>query len=461
MLKNISLISIFISVFYAESQNLSVARFYYQDSIIAMEQFSNNKKLDSIKTYYKTGELDELFYFNKSSLNGESYKFNKTGEKIVTWIFNNDKLISRTDHFIKFNKKNKTRIQLIHDELVELNKLIKNTKNGTVNTNLILQLSHKRLELGNRILALSDLMNVVNSIESLPEEDQKKYKLSSYYDALGNVYESFEMYRLANIYKSKALKEEPNNSYFQYKLGAFKYTSKNYKSALKYLKKVIQKSPEHAAAHNILASLYIDFEAYENAMYHLYIAFRDETNLIKYGLDNTDNNLLTKRGFLQHKLGFSENGILDLKEAIYQDPQNSFAHRTLGFIYSELGKNNEACTELLIAKKLGYEKIHDRNDLSKHTSSWCKNDSISSKTLGLNKRPYVSPNPATDLIKIKNINDSNFEFEIFNSDNIVVKHGISEEKSIRLFGLQPDFYTLKIKSKGLEYTMKFVKKKAI
>lgn len=436
--------------------NNSVVRVYYNDSVIAMERwYDGHKKIDSIKTYYKSGELNEHFNYTKGSFDGLSYKFKKSGEKLTTWQFKKGKLIERTDHILDFNKKDEEKIKKFHAELKEINQSLKENPKSFKSHFIRANLRHK---LGNYTLALKDFKNIERYLLKVPADKKPPIKmLSSIYDIIGTIYSSYEMENQAIHYRYKAVKTSPDDMRVAYNLGAYFYTVKSYRLAFTYLNKALEKWPKHSFSHRVLGALYTDFEEYDKAMKHINMAFPNEKNLIRLGDGNLERDIRTIRGYLYHKLGDSEKGIADLDEALILNENNSFALRNLGVIYHDLGDHDKACELLQKAKKLGYEKTHDRFDLDEYLEFSCHNKTPEKPGIKLSQLPFVHPNPAKEMVTIENFNYENFGYHIFNFESKLIQEGVADSKSINVSSFPTGLYILKIEVQGVTHSFKVVK----
>ncbi len=447
-----------------------VKRYLYKDKIVALERwYGDDKKVDSVKTYYKTGVLNEKFYYLKGKYHGNSYKYNRNGEKSTTWLFDNGKLVKRTDHILNFNKKDEEKVKNLHEQLSILNQKIKETPNS-----FKLQYSRAsiRYKLGNHVLALRDFHNMSHYIKRIAKKKNVAPPakiLGNIYDISGSIYHGYEMENYATHYKFKATEAAPDDTRLTYNLGSYLYTIKSYRLSQLYLNKALEKWPNHAFTHRVLAAMYTDFEDYEKAKQYIDIAFPKEKNLLKFGFGKVERDIRTLRGFISHKLGNSNEGIADLEEAINLHKDNSFAYRNLGVVHHDLGNHILACEYLKKAQTLGYEKIHDRgDDLKNYLEFSCNiNNQITAKasskkeaikTVNPLNKPYVFPNPATDVISIKNITFSNYGYAIYNFESKLMKQDVTQTNSINLADLSTGLYILNIFNKGNEYNFKVVKK---
>ena len=215
--------------------------------------------------------------------------------------------------------------------------------------------------------------------------------------------------------------------------------------------------PNHSFANWALAIAYSDLEDYEKALTCINIAFLNENTLYKRGRGTSERDLWTTRGFIYHKLGETEKGLMDLKEALNIDENNSFALRNLGILYHDLGEYNKSCELLKKAKTLGYEKTYDRFDIGKYMDYSCNNKEIEFKLNKLVDHPFVYPNPIIDVLSISNFDFENYNFRIFNFESEPVLTGKSDNKSINISNLPSGLYFLEVNANGNVYTFKIIK----
>lgn len=430
----------------------SIKRNYYRDGVVSIEQHYDNKRsLDSIKTYYRSGTINEIFYYNtKGKFDGDCLQYNMLGEKLTTWTFKNGKLINRIDHKIEFNEKNKSKIE---KAFTILNNINDDTKYNPNAINQIATRAKARYRIGNKTLALNDFLN----IEKRFQKNKIPSKTRSYiYDNIGSIYASLEMDNKALHYRSKAVKTSPDDIRLLYNLGANLYEVKAFRLSIHYLNEVKKTWKNHAFSNWVLAAMYSDLDENDIALNFVNKAFEKEENIIKYSSNKSENDLRTIRGLLYHKLGDSEKGIVDLKEALRINENNSLAMRNLGVIYYDLGQFDKSCSQFEKANQLGYEKNHDKNDLQFYIAKSCHKE----KNLTIEKpseQPYVYPNPVKDILNVKNLNQENFEFELYDFESELIKKGISNGFEINISTLNPGLYILKIFDKGALHTIKIIK----
>lgn len=446
------------------STDKSVIKHYYKDNIVSVEVWKGaDKKIDSLKTYYKNGNLNEVFYHDEKGLrDSNAYQYNGDGEKLVTWKFSHGKLLSRTDHKLPFNKDSEENVKRMLTQLAELNQ---RTNYNPININDLYKRGNLRARLGNTTLALDDL-NRVDRFVNIKSKDtnivlteiqkagREKFK-STLYDMIANLYMGLEMENYSVQYFYKAMTAAPNDMRILYNFANYLQQKKSIKLAQFYLEKIIATTPQHGHARLAIAKLYSDLGEYSKAMEHITVAFTKEQSIIDHSTNYGGRDLKTTRGLLYHKLGESEKGIKDLKEALKMDPNNSYAMKNLGIIYLNQKKYDEACELFEKAKKIFYTLEYDENDLDALLESACNQKQTEIEIVI--PKPFVYPNPAVSVIKIENYDYKNFEFEFFNFESISVLRGNTSDGNIDVSNLNSGFYILKIKNQYSSQTFKIIK----
>ncbi|CAD0001184.1 tetratricopeptide repeat protein [Flavobacterium salmonis] len=440
-----------------------VTRYFYDDQVPSIEIWYGTDNIkDSIKTYYPNGNLNEVFYHDeKGRKNSNCFQYNRQGEKLVTWNFLHGKLLSRIDHKLPFNKDSEEATEKMLKSLTELN--LKTNYNPT-NIKDITTRGYLRARLGNKTLALEDLKRAEFLINKKPKDTTKvvsesikasreKFK-SSLYDVLANTYMSLEMENPAFQYFYKAMICAPGDYRILYNFANYLQLRKSNDLARYYLEKIIKEKPEHGHARWGIAKLYSDLGEYDKAMENIEIAFKKEKTIIDHSSDYGGRDLKTTRGLLYHKLGESEKGIKDLKEALEMDKNNSYAMKNLGIIYLEQNKYNEACQLFTKAKELNYTLMFDENDLDLLLESACNNIQ---REIVQKQAAYVFPNPAVSVISIENFNSKNFDYSFFDFESNPILNGKSTNGSIDVSGLSSGFYILKISNRESSETFKVIK----
>lgn len=445
--------------------NNKVFRHYYKDKVISVEIWKGSDKItDSLKTYYNNGKINEVFYFDdKGRRNNNSFQYNSQGEKLVTWNFLHGKLVSRTDHKLPFsNKENEENAKKHLQQLTEVNT---KTNYNPNKINDLFKRGYLRARLGNFTLALDDLRKVesiVNKnkkdttkvISEAAKTNRKKFE-SNLYDIFANLYGGMEMEYAANQYYLKAMAAAPNDYRILYNFANYLQQKKSTDLARHYLEKIVATYPEHGHARWGLAKLYSDIGEYEKAMENINAAFLKEKAIIAHSSNYGGRDLRTTRGLLYHKLGESEKGIQDLKEALKMDKDNSYTLKNLGIIYLDQKKYSDACELFEKAKKLDYTLAYDENDLDTLIENACNN--IPQTEIVATPKPFVFPNPAKTVITIKNYDYQKFDYDFFDFESNAVLHGNSTDGTIDVSKLNAGFYILKISNTNSPQTFKIIK----
>jgi len=441
-----------------------VIRHYYKDKVVSVEDWKGTDKItDSLKTYYTNGQLKEVFYFDdKGFRDSKCYQFNFQGEKLVTWEFSHGRLLSRTDHKLPYNKVSEEIVKKTLQSLIELNN---RTNYNPTKLNDFYKRGNLRYRLGNTTLALNDLKKVEQIIDKVSKDPTKvvsdsvqknrnKFK-SNLYDLLANIFLEMEMENYSFNYFNKATTLAPKDNRILYNFANFLQTKKYNDLARYYLEKIVTETPNHTHARWAIAKLYSDSGEYEKALYNINLAFEKEDVIIKGTLGVSGRDLRTTRGLIYHKLGKSEKGIQDLKDALVINKDNAYAMKNLGIIYLDQKKYNEACQLFEKAKKLNYTLVYDENDLDALLESACNNKQL--EVITQKAKPFVYPNPATSVISIQNYDFKKFDYEFFDFENNSVLKGTTDNGSIDVTRLNTGFYILKVFSTDSPQTFKIIK----
>ncbi|MFH6956260.1 tetratricopeptide repeat protein [Flavobacterium aquidurense] len=448
-----------------KSNNASdnVSRYFYDDHVVSIEiWYGPDKKPDSTKTYYSNGKLNEIFYYDDKGLkDSNAFQYNKQGEKLVTWNFSHGKLVSRTDHKLPFNKDREETVKKALKLLTEIN--VKTNYNPT-KVNDLYNRGVLRISLGNTTLALEDLKKVEYSVDRDPKnkdivlsdslEKKKNEFRSKLYDRLASIYASLEMESFAFNYYHKAIKNAPDDLRILYNFASLLQQRKSNDLARFYLEKIIARKPNHAHARWALARLYSDLGEYQKAMENVTEAFKSEKAIIERTAAYGGRDLRTTRGLIYHKLGESDKGIADLKEALEMDKNNSYAMKNLGIIYLDQHKYKKACELFQRADELHYTLAYDEADLQSLLESACNN---TQPEVTEYKKPFVYPNPATTVVSIENLKTSNFDFEFFDFESKSVLKGKTTDGTINVIALDAGFYILKVTLEDAVETFKVIR----
>ncbi len=436
-----------------------VQRYTYTKGKTSYEEWFHGQTTDSIKTYHKTGQLDEVFYFLNNKYHGNAYKYTINGEKLTSWTFDQGKLIKRVDHKLRYNQKDKAQKKLYYKRLDSLNTLI--ISNPKDNRSKFLR-HFIRFYLGDNILSLKDLEQMERHVKKVAHKKDtvpNPKTLSKIYDKFGVVYRRLGMENHSSHFTYKALKNDPENLRLKHNLGVYLYDIKSYKLSEYFLNRVLDKWPDHGFSHRVLSAIYSDYEAYEKAKQHIDLAFLQEKNLLKYGFGHVERDIRTLRGFILHKLGNTQDGIKDLKEAIRLNKTNSYAHRTLGVLYYDIKAYEKACHYLKKARTLHYETLHDKNDLDYYLQSSCNTQTESKPValIPLQQKPFIHPNPTLGEVHVKNIAFKDFKYTVFNYAGALVQQGLVTGKTLDISELPEGVYILNISKGSNKNTFRVIK----
>lgn len=402
-----------------------VERSFFKNGSVAKEfYFGADQMVDSIKTYHIVGGLDERFYFTENNLlNGLCQKFSPEGKIKTTWLFKNNVLIKRTDFLKESNLKNKAKVDENYAIIAKNNELLKTDPN---NFGLLYGRAASRVYLEDNILAEFDFLGFKFHLESIKANSIKNgiaappslnKDLAEIYSRLSTIYSRFENDNMSIDYKLKAIETEPTETRHYYNLGSYLATEvQDYRLAIYYLDEVERRFPNHNFAHWVLGYSYLELEQYDKAVENIDIAFQNEANLYENGYGNAESDLRTIRGLAYHKLGKTDLGIADLKEALRINDKNSVANKYLGIIYTDLGQLETACQYFQKARALGYEKKYYNKELESFIQKACNvnqkavttSDKFAPKDL-----PYIAPNPAENTVEVMNYQSFDFHYEIY------------------------------------------------
>lgn len=450
-----------------------VTKAYFKNGLVSREFYmSANQMVDSMKTYHIEGGIDEKFYFTGNNvLNGVCEKFSSEGKLITTWLFKKGVLVSRTDHSKEFNLKNKETFDTNYNTIIKANLELKSNPD---NLQLIYNRAISRMYLNDNILAELDLLAFKNHLENIKANFQGKANenlaelnknLAEIYSRLSTLYGRFENDNLSIDYKLKAVQTEPTETRHLFNVGAYLATeAHDYRLAIYYLDEVIRRVPNHNFANWVLGYTYLELEQYQKALDCINIAFQNEDNLYVYGYGNEESDLRTIRGLAYHKLGKTDLGIADLKEALRINDKNSTANKYLGIIYADLGENQKACQYFQKSRALGYEKKYYNKSLESYIKKSCGENTskiAGSKTavsLSPKDLPYIAPNPAENSIEVFNYPYTDFNFDINDVGGRKVAHGKSNNKTIQVSEIPSGLYILVIEKEGKQESFKLIKK---
>lgn len=456
---NYLLLCVCNTIVYAQTSGIGkTVTLTYDDGIIAKNKWYNiEDKIDSLKTYYKTGELNESFYYDeKGKFHGLCTQQDKKGKQLTSWKFEHGKLKERIDHEKVYNSKNKEQRLKRYQIIEKSNQRLKDKFYFSA----MISRAYARSFLGNSVLAERDFFIIKNRFEKYKENPKTaKYitakKMASVYDVIASQYARYEDEDRAIHFKYLALKTNPTEGRLVYNLGGYLIMMKSYKLGIHYLNKVIQKAPKHPFANWALGIAHADLENYELALTHINTAYLNEKSINKLSIGTAERDLITMKGYLQHKLGDSELGIQNLNEALEINSDNSFAMRYLGEVYYDLENYEKACDLLTKATESGYEKKHDRDDLQYFIDQACFE--VENNYVALKDLPSLAPNPVVNYTEVVNYPYQNFKFQIADYNSIIVLQGTADGTTINVSTLKPGLYILLLENGENPISIKLIK----
>nr|WP_315198202.1 T9SS type A sorting domain-containing protein [uncultured Flavobacterium sp.] len=461
------------SVIGQQKNGSSVIKTFFKNGLVSKEIYIGiDQMADSIKTYHIVGGLDERFLFTRNNvLDGVCEKFSTEGKLKTTWLFKDGVLVRRMDLLKESNLKNKEMTDYNYDNIVKTNLQLKSDPN---NYGLLCSRAASRIYLEDNILAEFDFLTFKSQLENiktnLNSSNKAKFPtldrdLAEIYSRLGSIYSRFENDNLSIEYKLKAIQTNPSEIRHVLNLGGFLSSDvQEYRLAVYYLNQVVQKVPNHNFANWALGATYLELEQYQKAVDCINFAFENEANLYVNGYGTAEDDLRTIRGLAYHKLGKTDLGIKDLKEALRINDKNSVANKYLGIVYSDLGQSQKACEYFQKSRALGYEKKYYNKSLESYIKKACGentnkiSDSKSVVSLSPKDLPYIAPNPATDFVEVFNYPYTDFNFDINDVGGRKLAHGKSTNKTIQVSGIPSGLYILVIEKEGKQETFKLIKK---
>ncbi|GAB1309250.1 hypothetical protein KH5_19330 [Urechidicola sp. KH5] len=446
---------LFFLAFYSihfNAQTIKVSSDYYRDSIVSLSTwYGKNKSIDSIKSYYKSGQLDEAFYFKNGQIHGEAYKYSKEGDLLTLWKFSNGDLIRRKDIKIDYSYMRKDKMDSNIEKLKKINKEF-NSKSFVD----IYKRAYCRLQAKNYILAVKDYKFLLKNVMRNPKIPPRAKR--DIHQGLGFIYNHFEQDVRAMHFKKLVLDFDNTDTTEVYNFAAYLYEIKSYRLSISYLNQVLEVWPNHGFSHWLLSAIYMELEDFDKAYFHINKAYAKKEHILKRNFYKNDFSLETIKGYVNYKQGNTDLGIDNLEAAIKIKESNSVAYRYLGIIHYEIENFDKACKLFKRADELGYEKVHDRNDLAPYLEAACSNSKNISPKNNIAQRPYIYPNPAVNVVQIKNLNQKEFFFKIYNYESKMVSEGNVKDGKIDFSNLKPGVYILKILTSNSLYNFKIIRK---
>ena len=109
------------------------------------------------------------------------------------------------------------------------------------------------------------------------------------------------------------------------------------------------------------------------------------------------------------------------------------------------------------SKEFFSESKHRKTDLQKYIDL-AFNKEIFPEQKEKEELPFIFPNPAADMIELRNYDVDNFVYEIVTHNNQTVKKGKASGKRIDLTGLDPGLYILRVLDTETPISLRIIKK---
>ena len=181
------------------------------------------------------------------------------------------------------------------------------------------------------------IRNFEQALRFMPNDDASMFELSEQYYNAGRIEEAFQMIQ-------KAVKVDPENKWYQMRLGLFYRNLDQYDDFIKLYEKLNKQYPEDLDMLSELIEAYLVTENYGKAL--------EKMDLLEQNVGA--NEIITEQRLNVYKRqGNNKKVISELEKLIAQNPENVRYYGMLAQVYAEMGKDKEAL-------KL-YEKIKEVN----------------------------------------------------------------------------------------------------
>lgn len=181
------------------------------------------------------------------------------------------------------------------------------------------------------------IRNFEQALRFMPNDDASMFELSEQYYNAGRIEEAFQMIQ-------KAVKVDPENKWYQMRLGLFYRNLDQYDDFIKLYEKLTKQYPEDLDMLSELIEAYLVTEKYGKAL--------EKMDLLEQNVGA--NEIITEQRLNVYKRqGNNKKVISELEKLIAQNPENVRYYGMLAQVYAEMGKDKEAL-------KL-YEKIKEVN----------------------------------------------------------------------------------------------------
>ena len=181
------------------------------------------------------------------------------------------------------------------------------------------------------------IRNFEQALRYMPDDDASMYELSEQYYNAGRVEEAFGMIQ-------KAVKVDPDNKWYQMRLGLFYHTLEQYDDFIKLYETLTAKYPDDLDMLSELIDAYLITENYDKAL--------KKMDLLEEQIGESEIITEQRLGIYKRK-GNNKKLISELERLVAENPENPRYYSMLAQLYSETGKDKEALKT--------YEKIKELN----------------------------------------------------------------------------------------------------
>ena len=181
------------------------------------------------------------------------------------------------------------------------------------------------------------IRNFEQALRFMPNDHASMFELSEQYTNAGRIEEAYNMIQ-------KAVKLDPENKWYQMRLGMFYRNLEQYDDFIKLYEGLTKKYPDDPDMLSALIDAYLVTENYDKAV--------EKMNLLEQQIG--ENEFITEQRLNVYKRqGNNKKVISELEKLIAQNPENVRYYSMLAQVYAEMGKDKEAL-------KL-YERIKEVN----------------------------------------------------------------------------------------------------
>ena len=184
---------------------------------------------------------------------------------------------------------------------------------------------------------LGAIRNFEQALQFMPNDAASMYELSDQYVNAGRMEDAFRSIR-------KAVELEPENKWYQLRLGKFYRNYEMYDDFVKLYEKLTEKYPDDIDALSELIDVYLICENYNQAL--------KKIDLLEKQMGS--NELISEQRIaIYQRQGDKKKMIAELQKMVDNDPQNARYYSMLAQIYMDSGEEKEALKM--------YEKVKENN----------------------------------------------------------------------------------------------------